>query len=128
MHFTRKRMNKARFSIKKWNVICVFTSIISQTIKQIGCLWQNTHLMLSFQSSFRCLRFLSITNSNREWTLIMFNSMKTRLKIESTKLEKEKSSSLWRIFENSLKSIWKKVSKIRLFMLTNIELLRQIIK
>jgi hypothetical protein len=38
LHFIRKRMNKTRFSIKKWNVICVFTSIINKTTEQINCL------------------------------------------------------------------------------------------
>jgi hypothetical protein len=64
--------------------------------------------MLLFQSSLRCSRFLLIINLNREWTSIEWNSMKTLQKIESTNSEKEKSSSLWRISENSLKSIWKK--------------------
>jgi hypothetical protein len=64
--------------------------------------------MLSFQSSLKCLRFLSTTSSNREWASIMLNLKKTQSKIKSTNSEKEQSSSLWRISENLLKSIWKK--------------------
>jgi hypothetical protein len=64
-HFIRKRMNKARFSIKKWNVICVFTSIISRTIERIDFLWQNMHLTLSFQSSHRCFFFVNYEFESR---------------------------------------------------------------
>jgi hypothetical protein len=84
--------------------------------------------MLLFRQLFTCLRFLLTMSLNREWVSIRWNSTKTRQKIESINSEKEKSSSLWRIFENSLKSTWKKVSKIKLFMLINIKSLRQIIK
>jgi hypothetical protein len=126
--FHSKTNEQARFSIKKWNVICVFTSIINKTIEQIDCLWQNTHLMLSFQQSLKCLHSLLITNSSREWASIILNLKKTQSEIESTKSKKEKSFLLWRIFENSLKSIWKKVNKIKLFMLTNIKHRSQITK
>jgi hypothetical protein len=120
-HFIRRQMNKARFSIKKWNVIYTLTSIINKRTEQIDCLWQNTHLMLSFQQSFRCFHFLLITNSSREWVSIILNLKKTQSKIESTNSKRKKSSSLWKISENSRRSIWKKVSTIKLFMLTNIK-------
>jgi hypothetical protein len=64
--------------------------------------------MLLCRQQLTCSRFLLIMSLNREWALIRWNSTKTRQRIESTNSEKKKSSSLWRISENSLKSIWKK--------------------
>ncbi len=52
------------------------------------------------------------------------NTIKNRI----NKFRKKKSSSQWKTFESSLKNIWKKINKIKLFMLINIKSRRQIIK
>jgi hypothetical protein len=128
LYFIQKWINKVKFSIKKWKNICEFTLIINETIKRIDYQWSSISRMLLFRQLFTCFRFLLIMNLNREWASIRWNSTKTRQEIESTNSEEKKSSSLWRIFEYSLKNIWKKVNKVKLFMLTNIKFSRQIIK
>jgi hypothetical protein len=96
--------------------------------------WADWLSMIEYVSNafISTITHVSSFRANYEFESRMsFNQMKfheNTIKYRINKFRKKKSSSLWRIFENSLKNIWKKVNKVWLFMLTNIEFLRQIIK
>jgi hypothetical protein len=118
-----------KIRIKKWNDICVFTSIISKMTEQIDCQWSNMFQMHLSQSQRKYFHFSLIMTSSLEWVLILIShSMKTRSKNAFKDSKIERSSSLWRKFERSSKNTWKRINEINSHMRIDIKSSRQIIK